>query len=48
MFDTVGRIDIELRIGDGLSSGLHAVVVNIESMDGWQDSFRVQHFVERS
>lgn len=48
VFDTVGRIDIELHIGDGLSSGLHAIVVSVESMDGWHDSFRVQHFVERS
>lgn len=47
-FDTVGRIDLSLQIIDGLPAGLHSLLVRVKSADGWQDSYRVQHFVERS
>lgn len=46
-FDTVGRVDLELHINDTLSQGLHRFLVQVESADGWRDSYRVQHFVEK-
>jgi hypothetical protein len=39
-----GRTDIKLHISDNLSKGLHPFLVHIQADDGWQDSFRVQHF----
>lgn len=46
-FNDAGRIDLELHI-QKLPKGLHAVVVHVESSDGWTDSYRVQHFVGQS
>lgn len=47
IFDTVGRIDLNLHIKPGLSEGLHSLFVRVKSDDGWEDSFRVQHFEHR-
>ena len=48
VFDTVGRIDLSLQILEGLPAGLYSLYVHVQSEDGWQDSYRVQHFVARS
>lgn len=47
VFETVGVIDLSLRV-EGLPAGLHSLLVKVDSGDGWQDAYRVQHFVERS
>jgi polyferredoxin len=47
-FDSAGRIDLKLRIKDNLGKGLHSFLVRVKSKDGWEDSYRVQHFVGRS
>lgn len=46
-FDTAGRVDLTLHINDTLSQGLHRFLVRVESIDGWKDSYRVQHFVAK-
>lgn len=46
-FDGAGRVDLNLHINNTLGKGLHSFLVNIESEDGWKDSYRVQHFVEK-
>jgi polyferredoxin len=46
-FDTAGRVDLNLHIEPNLSPGLHSFMVRVSSRDGWQDSYRVQHFVEK-
>jgi len=46
-FDSVGRIDINLHVKDVLPPGIHGVLVKAVADDGWQDSFRVQHFVAK-
>jgi len=47
-FATAGRGDVVLHLVlSALPSGLHAVVVRASSGDGWQDSFKIQHLVER-
>lgn len=43
-FDTAGRINVELKISPDLAKGLHPVLVRVKSEDGWEESFRVQHF----
>lgn len=43
-FDTAGRLNVVLSISPGLAKGLYPVIVRVKSDDGWQDSFRVQHF----
>ena len=43
-FDTAGRINVELNISPDLPKGLYPVLVRVKSEDGWEDSFRVQHF----
>ncbi len=43
-FQTAGRINVELKISPGLAKGLYPVLVRVTSEDGWQDSFRLQHF----
>lgn len=47
-FDTAGRIDLNLHIDADLAPGLHSFLVRVKSQDGWQDSYRVQHFVAKS
>jgi len=44
-FDTAGRVDLQLHINDVLPGGLHSFLVQVQSADGWHDSYRVQHFV---
>ncbi len=44
-FDSAGKLDLELQINNSLPQGLHRFLVQIQSADGWQDSYRVQHFV---
>ena len=44
-FDTAGRVDLNLHIKPNLKKGLHRFLVRVESMDGWQDVYRVHHFV---
>lgn len=46
-FDSAGRVDLGLHLNAGLTPGLHPFLVRVVAADGWQDSFRVQHFVER-
>jgi len=46
-FDSAGRIDLNLHIGSMLAPGLHSFLVHVDSLDGWQTSYRVQHFVEK-
>jgi polyferredoxin len=46
-FDNVGRVDLQLHINDLLPKGLYSILVHVESMDGWKESYRVQHFVGR-
>lgn len=46
-FDTAGRVDLNLHIESNLPAGLHSFIVRVESDDGWHDSYRVQHFVEK-
>jgi len=41
---TTGRADIELRISESLTKGIHPFLVRLQADDGWQASFRVQHF----
>lgn len=43
-FETAGRINVELKISPELAKGLHPVLVRVKSEDGWEESFRVQHF----
>ena len=47
VFDSAGRVDLNLHIESNLSAGLHSFIVRVESEDGWHDSYRVQHFVEK-
>jgi polyferredoxin len=47
LFDTAGRVDLNLHIESNLPAGLHSFIVRVESEDGWHDSYRVQHFVEK-
>lgn len=47
-FDSAGRIDLALHIKDNLGQGLHRFLVRVKAKDGWEDSYRVQHFVGRS
>lgn len=47
-FDGVGRVDLNLHIKPNLEEGLHSFLVRVKSTDGWQDSYRVQHFVEKN
>lgn len=44
-FNGAGRIDLELRIVKELSRGIHSFFVQVQSPDGWKDTYRVQHFV---
>ena len=44
-FDSAGKIDLILHINNTLPQGLHRFLVQVQSADGWQDSYRVQHFV---
>lgn len=46
-FDGAGRVDLNLHIKPNLEKGLHSFLVRVESADGWKDSYRVQHFVEK-
>ncbi len=46
-FETAGRVDLQLHINDVLPRGLHSFLVQVQSADGWHDSYRVQHFVEK-
>lgn len=43
-FDTAGRLNVTLHISPDLPKGLHPVVVRVKSADGWEETFRVQHF----
>jgi polyferredoxin len=44
-FNSVGRMDLQLHIKEGLPSGIHSFLIHAKSPDGWSDSYRVQHFV---
>lgn len=46
-FASVGRKDVFLHVNGELPSGLHTVLIRVSADDGWQDTFRIQHFVER-
>ncbi|WP_455199594.1 4Fe-4S binding protein [Kaarinaea lacus] len=46
-FESAGRVDLNLHIKPNLDEGLHSFLVRVESADGWKDSYRVQHFVEK-
>ena len=47
-FAEAGRVDLQLHINAQLPKGIHTFLVQVESMDGWKDSYRVQHFVGQS
>jgi hypothetical protein len=47
-FEQAGRIDLQLHINAQLPKGIHSFLVQVESADGWKDSYRVQHFVGKS
>jgi polyferredoxin len=47
-FNTAGRVDLELHMEANIPPGLHTFLVHVDSMDGWHDVYRVQHFVEKS
>ncbi|MDH5323832.1 MAG: 4Fe-4S binding protein [Gammaproteobacteria bacterium] len=47
-FTAAGRIDLELRISAAMPQGLHSFFVRVQSTDGWQARYRVQHFVGRT
>lgn len=45
-FDTAGRLDIPMHIeSTNLKPGLLPFFVRVSSAEGWQQTFRVQHFV---
>lgn len=44
-FDSVGRVDLQLHIKEGLPAGVHSFLVHAQSPGGWKDSYRIQHFV---
>ena len=46
-FTGANRIDVKLHIHADMPPGLHSFIVNVTTADGWQDSYRVQHFVGR-
>jgi hypothetical protein len=46
-FTSAGRIDLNLHVADGLPPGLHSLLVRVRADNGWEDTFRVQHFVGR-
>jgi hypothetical protein len=46
-FNSAGRVDLKLHIKGNLEKGLHSFLVRVKSKDGWEDSYRVQHFVGR-
>ncbi len=45
IFDTAERKDVKLRLNTEFSPGLHPFIIHLKSDDGWQDSFRIHHFV---
>jgi len=47
-FDSAGRIDVNLRIKSNVPPGLHTFLVHVNTVDGWHDVFRVQHFVAKN
>jgi len=47
IFDTVGRVDLHLQIESNLKPGLYSFIVQAKSADGWQQNFKVQHFVAK-
>jgi polyferredoxin len=46
-FTTAGRVDLTLHMESNIPPGLHTFLVHVDSMDGWHDVYRVQHFVEK-
>ncbi len=46
-FEGIGRVDINLHIAPVLTPGIHTFLVRVRADDGWEDSYRVQHFVAR-
>jgi len=46
-FTSANRIDVKLHIHADMPPGIHSFIVNVSTTDGWQDSYRVQHFVGR-
>lgn len=47
IFNDVGRIDLHMQLESHLKPGLHSFIVQAKSMDGWEQKFRVQHFVAK-
>jgi len=47
-FDSAGRIDLMIHMESNIPPGLHSFLVHVNSMDGWHDVYRVQHFVEKA
>lgn len=46
-FAGTGRVDINLHIAPVLAPGIHTFLVRVRADDGWEKSYRVQHFVAR-
>jgi uncharacterized membrane protein len=47
-FSEAKRVDLNLHIDAKLEPGIHGIIIKAKSKDGWQDSYRIQHFVARS
>jgi polyferredoxin len=43
-FDSVGRKDVGLRLSKDMSKGLHRFYIEINSTQGWHESFEVRHY----
>lgn len=43
-FASTGRQDVRLEVSPQLSKGLHPILVKVRANDGWEKSFRLQHF----
>lgn len=46
-FDSAGRIDLNLHVQGDLAPGLYTFLVRARSGRGWEDTYRVQHFVAK-
>ncbi len=41
---STGRTDIDLTVSESIAKGLYPLLIHIRTDDGWEDSFRIQHF----
>ena len=43
--DSAGKVDINMHLNDGLTKGLHRIFIKVKSIDGWESSYAVHHYV---